>query len=135
MLRFTLRRLVLLVPVLIGLSLLVFAIARLLPGDPVQLAAGPQASREEIADLAREFGLDRPLTMQYASYAVGLVKGDWGRSIQTRRPVLEDLRAYLPATLELVVVAMVIAVLVGVPTGLLAAVYRDRWPDTLSRAL
>ncbi|MBV1694840.1 MAG: ABC transporter permease [Hyphomicrobiales bacterium] len=135
MLAFVLRRLVLLVPVLIGLSLLVFAIARLLPGDPVQLAAGPQASREEIADLAREFGFDQPLPIQYLTYAKGLVTGDWGRSIQTRRPVLDDLIAYLPATLELVIVAMVIAIAVGIPAGLFAAVYRDRWPDTLSRAV
>jgi peptide/nickel transport system permease protein len=135
MLAFVLRRLVLLIPVLIGLSLLVFAIARLLPGDPVQLAAGPQASREEIADLAREFGFDQPLPIQYLTYAKGLVTGDWGRSIQTRRPVLDDLIAYLPATLELVIVAMVIAIAVGIPAGLLAAVYQDRWPDTLSRAL
>jgi peptide/nickel transport system permease protein len=135
MLQFTLRRLALLVPVLIGLSLLVFAIARLLPGDPVQLAAGPHASREEIADLAREFGFDQPLAVQYAVYAKGLVTGDWGRSIQTRRPVVEDLVAFLPATLELVIVAMLIAIAVGVPAGLLAAVYRDRWPDTVSRAV
>jgi peptide/nickel transport system permease protein len=135
MLRFALRRIVLLVPVLVGLSLLVFAIARLLPGDPVQLAAGPNATPAEIADLAREFGLDKPLPVQYWTYATGLLAGDWGESIFTRRPVIEDLGAFLPATLELVVAAMLLAIAIGIPAGLLAAVYRDRWPDYVSRAV
>ena len=133
MLRFMLRRLVLLVPVLVGLSLLVFAISHLLPGDPVALAAGPQATREEIAALAREFGTDRSLPVQYWSYASGLLRGEWGRSVLTRRPVWEDLRIYLPATLELVVAAMAMAVLLGIPAGLLSAIYVNRWPDYLSR--
>jgi peptide/nickel transport system permease protein len=135
MLRFALRRIALLIPVLIGLSMLVFAIARLLPGDPVQLAAGPHATKEEIAELAREFGLDQPVVVQYARYAAGLLRGDWGRSIQSRRPVLEDLRVFLPATLELVLAAMALAILIGIPVGLMAAVHRDRWPDTWSRAI
>src|SRR5205807_4142698 len=92
MLKFAIRRVVLLVPVLVGLSLLVFAIARLLPGDPVALAAGPNASASEIADLAKEFGLDKSLPVQYWTYAKGLLVGDWGQSIFSRRPVMEDLR-------------------------------------------
>jgi peptide/nickel transport system permease protein len=135
MLAYILRRIVLVVPVLVGLSLLVFAIARLLPGDPIQLAAGPNASAAEIADLARELGLDQPLPVQYWNYATGLLTGDWGESIFTRRPVLEDLKAYLPATLELVFAAMLLAVAIGIPAGLVAAVYRNRWPDYLSRVV
>jgi peptide/nickel transport system permease protein len=135
MLTYILRRIVLIIPVLIGLSLLVFAIARLLPGDPIQLAAGPTASAAEIADLAREFGLDKPLPVQYWNYATGLLTGDWGESIFTRRPVLEDLKAYLPATLELVFAAMLLAVVIGIPAGLVAAVYRNRWPDYMSRVV
>jgi peptide/nickel transport system permease protein len=135
MLTYILRRIVLIIPVLIGLSLLVFAIARLLPGDPIQLAAGPNASAAEIADLAREFGLDKPFPVQYWNYATGLLTGDWGESIFTRRPVLEDLKAYLPATLELVFAAMFLAVVIGIPAGLVAAVYRNRWPDYLSRVV
>lgn len=132
---FALRRILLLVPVLVGLSMLVFAIQRLLPGDPVLFAAGPQATKEEIAALSTEFGLDKSLPAQYWTYAKGLVTGDWGRSIQSRRPVLDDLRGFLPATLELVLVAMAIAVVIGIPAGLVSAVYRDRWPDIASRAL
>ena len=133
MLRYALRRIVLLIPVLIGLSLLVFAVARLLPGDPVRLAAGPNASEAEIASLAKEYGLDRPLPWQYLAYAGGLLRGDWGVSIYTRRPVIEDLRVYLPATLELVIAAMLLAIAIGIPAGLFAAARRDRWPDYVSR--
>jgi peptide/nickel transport system permease protein len=135
MLRFVIRRFLLLIPVFIGLSMLVFVIGRMLPGDPVQLAAGPHATREEIAALAAEFGLDQPLPVQYFAYAKGLAVGDWGRSIQSRQPVIDDLKTFMPATLELVIAAMIVAILIGIPTGLLAAVYRDRWPDTLSRAV
>lgn len=135
MLRFTLRRLLLLIPVLVGLSLLVFAIANLLPGDPVKLAAGPQATQGEVDALAREVGADQPLPVRYWRYVTGLVRGDWGQSVLTRRPVWEDLRVYLPATLELVIAAMLLAVGIGIPAGLLSAVYADRWPDYLSRTL
>ena len=135
MLRFIIRRVLLLIPVFIGLSMVVFIIGRILPGDPVQLAAGPHATKEEIAALAHEFGLDQPLVLQYLTYAKGLTVGDWGRSIQSRQPVLNDLKAFLPATLELVVAAMVFAVVIGIPMGLISAVCRDRWPDILSRAV
>jgi peptide/nickel transport system permease protein len=135
MLAFALRRIVLLIPVLIGLTILVFAIARLLPGDPVALAAGPNATPAEIAAYGKEFGLDRPIVEQYWHYATGLLRGDWGVSIYTRRPVSEDLAAYLPATLELVFAAMLLAIIIGIPAGLMAAVYRDRWPDYVSRVV
>jgi len=130
---YTLRRILLLVPVLLGLSVLVFAIGRLLPGDPVLLAAGPNASKAEVAALATEFGLDQPIPVQYWRYLSGLLHGDWGRSLQTRGPVLEDLKVYLPATLELVVAAMVVAVLLGIALGLLSAVKRNGWVDYLVR--
>jgi peptide/nickel transport system permease protein len=135
MLRYALRRLVLLVPVLVGLSLLVFAISHLLPGDPVKLAAGPQATQAEIEALARELGTDRPLALQYWSYATGLLRGDWGQSVLTRRPVWDDLKVYLPATLELVVAALTFAVAIGIPAGLVSGVYANRWPDYLSRVV
>ncbi|MHB2168549.1 ABC transporter permease [Alsobacter sp. R-9] len=135
MLRYTLRRLLLLLPVLVGLSLLVFTISNVLPGDPVKLAAGPQATQAEVDALARELGMDRPLPVRYWSYVTGLVRGDWGESVLTRRPVWDDLKVYLPATLELVVAALLFAVVVGIPAGLLSAVYANRWPDYLSRVV
>jgi peptide/nickel transport system permease protein len=135
MLGYILRRILLLVPVLLGLSLLVFAIARLLPGDPVALAAGPNATAADVASVAREFGLDQPLPLQYWNYLTGILHGDFGVSIFTRRPVAEDLAAFLPATLELVLAAMFMAIGLGIPLGLMAAVFRNKWPDFLSRTV
>lgn len=100
MLYFILRRILMLVPVVIGLTVIMFAIARILPGDPVALAAGPNATPAEIEALSHEFGLDQPIWTQYFHY-VG-VDGDLGTSLLTRRPVAADIAAYLPATLELV---------------------------------
>lgn len=133
MLRFVLRRLLLLVPVIVGLTIIMFAIARLLPGDPVALAAGPNATKAEIAALAAEYGLDKPIWVQYVNYVSGLAHGDLGTSLLTRRPVAADIAAYLPATLELVFAAMFIAVVVGIPLGLVTAVWRNRWPDYLAQ--
>jgi peptide/nickel transport system permease protein len=135
MLRFLTLRLLLTLPVLLGLTALVFAIARLLPGDPVALAAGPNATPAEIAEYGRQFGLDKPLWVQYWTYLTGLLHGDFGVSIFTHRPVLDDLVAYLPATLELVLAAMALAMLIGIPAGLWAAVHNNRWPDYVTRVL
>jgi len=134
-LAYILRRLASLALTLVGLSIVVFAIARLLPGDPARLAAGPQATAAEVAAITQQYGLDRPIWEQYLHYAAGLVQGDWGTSILSRRPVAEELAAYLPATLELVIAALLIAILIGIPAGLLSGVYANRWPDTLSRTV
>ena len=95
------RRALLLIPLLIGLSILTFSISRVIPGDPVGLAAGPQATPAIKETLRREFGLDKPLPIQYVNYVAGLFKGDWGESLYSRRGVAESLRAFFPATLEL----------------------------------
>ena len=131
--RYIIRRLLLIVPTLFGVSLLTFALSRIVPGDPARLAAGAQATPEMYAQIRQEFGLDLPLPVQYWNYLTGIVQGDWGRSILSRRPVAEDLRVYWPATLELVLVAMTIAVVIGVPLGVIAAVRADRPADQLSR--
>ena len=129
------RRIVLIIPTLIGLSLLTFAIARIVPGDPVGLAAGPQATEEIKEALRREFGLDQPLPLQYIHYIGGLFRGDWGQSLYTRREVIDDLRAFFPATLELTTAAVIIATLLGVPAGVISAMYRNRLPDHIARIL
>jgi peptide/nickel transport system permease protein len=130
---YILRRLILIIPTLFGVSLLTFALSRIVPGDPARLAAGAQATPEMYAQIRQEFGLDQPLPMQYWNYVSGLLQGDWGRSILSRRPVIDDLRAFWPATLELVLVAMLIAVVIGVPLGVIAAVRADRPTDQASR--
>jgi len=135
MIAFTLRRLLLIIPTLIGVSLLTFGLARVVPGDPARLAAGAQATPEMVAQIRTEFGLDKSLPAQYWDYVTDLVRGDWGRSILSRRPVADDLQTYWPATLELVIVAMVIATLLGVPLGIIAAVRADRFADQASRLI
>jgi peptide/nickel transport system permease protein len=131
---FVLRRLALILPVILGLTLLTFTLSHVVPGDPALLAAGPQATPDMVEQVRREFGFDAPLPVQYLNYLKGLVSGNWGRSVLSRRPVLSDLAVYWPATLELVLAAMTIAVVSGIPLGVISAVRHDRWPDHLSRA-
>ncbi len=130
---FFLRRLLMFVPLLLGLSLLAFTISRLLPGDPVGLAAGPQATPEIKEALRREFGLDRSLPAQYWNYMTSLLRGDWGASLYSRREVADDLRTFFPATLELTLAAVFFAALLGTALGVLSALYRNRFPDHASR--
>jgi len=135
LLNYVLRRVLLLIPTLFGVTLLTFALSRIVPGDPARLAAGAQATPEMYDQIRREFGLDQPLPVQYWNYLSGLFQGDWGRSILSRRPVVDDLRVFWPATFELVLVAMLIAVAIGIPLGIVAAVRADRPADQVSRVV
>jgi peptide/nickel transport system permease protein len=128
------RRLVQLVPTLFGLLVLIFVIARIMPGDPVRLALGPEATQEQVDAFRQELGLDQPLWRQFVSYVSGLARGDFGTSIRTFRSVGQDMKDTLAATLELVIAALVIAVVLGIPVGILTAIYRDSWVDNLARA-
>lgn len=127
------RRVLLFIPVLVGLSIVTFVISHIVPGDPIGLAAGPGATPEQLDALRQEFGMDRPLPIQYVEYMVNALRGDLGRSMMSGHPVLDDLRTFFPNTLELVILSMLIAVCVGIPLGVVAAVWRDKWPDQLSR--
>jgi peptide/nickel transport system permease protein len=135
MVSYILRRLLLIVVVLLGLSILTFAITRLIPADPVRLAAGPRASEAQVQALREKYGYDRPLIEQYLSYIGGILQGDLGDSVLRRRPVGPDLAVFFPATLELVLASLLIAVVVGVPLGLISAVFRDRWLDQIARLI
>lgn len=130
MLRFVTRRLLLLVPVLFGLSVLLFAWVRALPGDPARALLGERASEAGIARVNEAYGFDRPLLEQYGIYVSALLRGDFGDSIQTGRPVTSSFLDYFPATLELAFAALLLAVLVGVPLGYLAARHQGRLLDT-----
>jgi peptide/nickel transport system permease protein len=132
---YVLRRIVLLVPVFAGISLVTFMISRVIPGDPARLAAGLEAREEQVQQLRRELGLDRPLAAQYLQYLGGLLIGDLGRSIFNHQPVRENLRRFFPATLELATVALIIALALGIPLGVLSAVHRGRALDQASRLL
>jgi peptide/nickel transport system permease protein len=119
--------------VLIGLSIVTFVISHIVPGDPVRLAAGPQATAEQIHKLEEEFGLDKPLPVQYLNYMQGVLRGNLGQSMMNRHPVAMDLKRYFPATFELVVVSTILGVIIGLPMAMAAAVFKDKWPDQVSR--
>src|SRR6185312_3830235 len=130
MLQFLLRRIVVLIPTFIGVSLIAFAFIRLLPGDPVLLLAGQHAmTPEQHAAAMHSLGFDRPLPVQYFDYLVNVLKGDFGDSVVTKRPVLQEFFARFPATLELSICAMIIAVVLGIPAGVFAAVKRGSFFD------
>ncbi len=107
--------------VLLVLTVVVFILARVIPADPAVVYVGPKAPPEELARIREQLGFDQSLIVQYFQYLAGLVTGDWGNSLATKRPVLEELATRLPATLELLTAAMLLAVLVGIPLGVLAA--------------
>ncbi len=121
MLRYVAKRLLLLVPVLIGLSVLVFAYVRALPGGPAIALLGERATQESVEAINRELGLDQPIFVQYLRYAGNLVQGDFGSSVLSRRPVAEELLERFPATVELGFAAILFAVLAGIPLGFVAA--------------
>ena len=130
MLRFIFGRLAVLIPTFIGVSIIAFSFIRLLPGDPVMLMSGERVmSPERHAELMHQLGLDRPMYIQYFDYLTGLLTGDFGSSIVTKRPVLDDFLSLFPATLELALCAIIVAVLLGIPAGVLAAVKRGTWLD------
>jgi len=121
--------------VVAGVCVITFIISHLIPGDPARLLAGDRASDQIVQHIRQQLGLDLPLWQQFIRYVEQLLHGDLGTSIRTGRPVLDDLRAFFPATLELAFCALTIALLVGVPLGVLSAVYRNRWLDHLVRLL
>ena len=125
MLGFILRRVGMLIPTFIGVTLVAFFFIRLLPGDPILLLAGERGiSAARYAELQAQFGFDQPVIMQYFDYLTGLFHGDFGMSMVTRRPVWDEFFALFPATLELSFVAIIIAVVLGIPAGVIAAVKR-----------
>jgi peptide/nickel transport system permease protein len=135
MARFIVRRFGGLIFVLIGVSVLTFFLAQVVPVDPAATALGSNAREEQIEAYRQQMGLDKPAVVQYANYVARLFHGDLGKSIRTRRAVLADLRDYLPATIELALVAMLVTVLVGTPLGIIAALNRNSFLDAAARSL
>ncbi len=128
------RRAALAVLVVAGVTVATFVIARAVPGDPAATWAGPHASAAQVAAARRFLGLDRPPAVQLLSYLGGVLTGHWGTSIHTHRPVLSDLAGAAPATLQLVIAALIIALVVAVPLGLVSARWPGRPADHLIRA-
>lgn len=121
--------------VVAGVCVITFIISHLIPGDPARLLAGDRASDEIVQHIRQQLGLDLPLWQQFIRYVQQLLHGDLGISIRTGRPVIDDLKAFFPATLELAFCALLIALVVGVPLGVLSAVCKNSWIDHLVRLL
>ncbi len=134
-LSFILARLALTPIIILGLVTLVFFIVRITPADPVAFIAGDRATPEQIVELKQKWGLDQPLPVQYLIYLKQLVQGDLGISYYTHQPVAQDLLKRLPATLELTLFAMALSILLGVPLGIISAVWRNSWLDHLLRTV
>lgn len=117
----------------LGVLILIFFISRILPGDPVGLALGPSASKEEIEALRHAMALDQPLHVQFYIYLQGLAQGKFGLSLMTRRDALTDVINYFPATLELVVVAIIFGTVIGIFLGVFSALHRNSWLDSITR--
>lgn len=134
-LKLILRRLSMTLLVIVSVSIITFMATRFLPADPAALYAGPRASAEKIEEVRSQLGLDEPLLSQYFAFASDALKGEFGVSFRTRQPISSDIKRFLPATLELVLSAMILAVLVGIPLGVIAAARPGGLIDQLSRLL
>ncbi len=122
----------------IGVLLVVtimFFLTHLVPGGAVQVALGPHATEERIARVMQEYGLDKPLHIQYVSYLGNLLRGDLGESIVRQKPVASEIGTFLPASIELVLTSIILIILIGVPLGVIAATHKDRFLDFISRGI
>ncbi len=130
---FVIRRLLLLIPVLLGVTVITFTLTRIIPGNPIDLMISPRASQEVRDRVAEKAGLNDPIWVQYVNYIEGISQGDLGQSFVTNQPVLSDLTRRFMPTFELTVFAMVLAIIVAVPLGIAAAVWHGTWIDHISR--
>ena len=135
MLRFLLRRLLLTIPVLLGVATLVFALIHLVPGDPAQAMLGEGASAQDLVELRERLGLNRPLLVQYTAFMSGLMRGDLGVSLSRNEPVTTLILERIPATAELAFAAMAVAIAVAIPLGIAAAVWRATAIDQVAMTL
>jgi peptide/nickel transport system permease protein len=122
MVRYIARRLLALVPILVGVSIIIFVVMRMVPGDPARQALGPEATGDQVALLHKEWGLDRPLPIQYERWVVRVAHGDFGRSTVSRVPVTTEIRARFPNTLWLTFASLVVSIVLGLATGIISAV-------------
>src|SRR5829696_7827157 len=131
--RLIIRRLFFLVFVLFGLSLITFSLSHLVPADPARMIAGPRASRSTVDKIREQYGLNDPVWKQYVNYVDGVMHFDFGTSFTSRKPVKEDMKRYLPATIEMGLYAFFLATTIGIPLGVASAVKRDSTVDHVSR--
>lgn len=129
------NRLLWFVPTLVGLLAIVFVLSRVIPVDPALLAAGENASVEQVQQVRERFGFDRPLPVQFVNYLRDVAQGNLGISLYTQQPISNDLTERLPATLELTIVAVLVAALLGIPLGVLCGLHRNSWVDHVLRVV
>ena len=127
--RYIVKRLGMMVILLFGLTFIVFASLFFAPGDPAEIAAGASATVEEVEAMRKYLGLDQPFFVQYGKYLLNLLHGDLGTSLMTRQPILDELLVRLPNTINLAVSSMLLACIVGIPLGIIAAINQDSWLD------
>jgi peptide/nickel transport system permease protein/oligopeptide transport system permease protein len=127
--QYTLRRILIALPAILGVVVVVFAMVRLAPGDPAVMLAGEFADQETIERIRERFGLDRSMPEQFATFVGNLAQGDLGRSTRTNRLVTEDLAQFFPNTLELALGAILVALAIGIPAGIVSAIKRNTWVD------
>lgn len=135
MITFTIKRLLWIIPILLGVTLILFSISHLVPGDPVATALGPSATEEAVKQLKEAWGMDKPVFYQYVDYLKGLVRGDLGFSVYTGRPVSSAIQDYFASTFELAIVSFAMAVFFGVIAGAIIATYKGTIVDHLVRPL
>lgn len=133
MTQYIIRRLLQMIPITFGIITLIFALIHLIPGDPAIQIAGENARPEDVAQVRRQLGLDKPLWEQYVSYLGGLARGDMGTSFRTQEEVSKEIRLRYPATIQLAMGGMVVALLVAFPLGIISAIYRSTWIDNVAR--
>jgi peptide/nickel transport system permease protein len=129
------RRLLLLIPTLLGVTIVCFSLVRVLPGNPAYFILGPYATEEDIEQVKTELGLDKPLYQQYVIYLNDILHGDLGYAWHTSQPVADDLKQRFPLSIELATIALIITLIVGVPLGVVSAVKRGSWVDNVARVL
>jgi peptide/nickel transport system permease protein len=132
MFNYILRRVLLLIPLLLAISVVVFFMIHLIPGDPVQIMLGDKGTEEDAARLRSELGFDQPLHIQYYKFLTNLVQGDLGRSIRNRNPVINEIGAAFPATIELTVLSMIFASIIGIAAGIVSAIKQYSLIDNLT---
>ena len=133
MISYILRRFLQMIPIAFGILTLVFSLIHMIPGDPAVQIAGEGARQEDVVAIRKALGLDKPLWSQYVTYVTHVLRGDLGKSFQTNEPVTRQIRTRYPATIELAMGAMFIALLVAFPLGIISAIYRNSWIDHLAR--
>lgn len=133
--KYILRRLLLLIPVMIGVTFIVYTIMFFTPGDPAQILIGENAPKEAVEKLREEMGLNDPFILQYLRFLKNAVRGDFGRSYSTKKPVFDEVFARFPATLKLTIAGMIVAIAIGIPVGIISATKQYSVTDNVSMIL